>query len=493
MQKLLIVLLISLPAFVNSQSATVQKINQNTPPAASFEPLRFLAADEMMGRAATGPEIKIAARYIAEQFRMAGVKNLSGVNDYFQDVEIRMKFSATSGKMTIGAKDYELGKTLAQFAGKDIETSAGIIYAGNVSEKDIANLDVKGKIVVTELGSPESKGLEAFGAAEQKQKLLIAKGAIALVERYKDYGTPWEGIVGYCMNEHAAYFKAEESELPTFFISDSDSSLKSALSDKSLTASISVKGNKVIVYNGKNVLAYIEGTDPQLKKEFVALSAHYDHIGTDKNPKVADGKLDSIFNGTRDNAIGTTAVINAAKYFSKYPTKRSILLIAYTGEEIGLVGSHYFADHPPLPLKSIIYNLNIDNASYNDTTIVSVIGLGRTSADDHIKKGCAAYGLTAMPDPAPDQNFFDRSDNVSLAAVGIPAPTFSLGIRKFDEEIEKRYHNVTDEVGNFNLNYGLKYMRSFILAAQNIANDPKRPSWIKGDKYEAAWKSLYGK
>ncbi len=76
---------------------------------------------------------------------------------------------------------------------------------------------------------------------------------------------------------------------------------------------------------------------------------------------------------------------------------------------------------------------------------------------------------------------------------GVPAPTFSLGIKAFDEEIMKRYHQLSDEIGNFNLNYGLKYIRAFILAAQNIANDPKQPTWIKGDKYESAWKELYKK
>ena len=201
--------------------------------------------------------------------------------------------------------------------------------------------------------------------------------------------------------------------------------------------------------------------------------------------------MDSIYNGARDNAIGTTAVIDAARYFAQHPAKRSILFIAYTAEEIGEVGSKYFSLHPLVPLKQLVYNLNIDNANYNDTSIITVIGLGRTSADEDIKKACAAYHLTAMPDPAPEQNLFDRSDNANLADKGIPAPTFSLGIKKFDAEINKRYHQLSDEVGNFDLDYGLKYIRSFILAAKYIADNPAQPVWIKGDKYEAAWKELF--
>lgn len=90
----------------------------------------------------------------------------------------------------------------------------------------------------------------------------------------------------------------------------------------------------------------MEGTAPKLKNQFVVLSAHYDHIGVASEPKMVDGKLDSIYNGTRDNAIGVTAVINAARYFALHPAKRSVLFIAFTGEEMGLLGSKYFAAHP---------------------------------------------------------------------------------------------------------------------------------------------------
>lgn len=238
-------------------------------------------------------------------------------------------------------------------------------------------------------------------------------------------------------------------------------------------------------------MGWVEGTDASLKEQFIVLSAHYDHIGVANQPKMEEGKLDSIYNGARDNAIGTTAVINAARYFAQHPPKRSILFIAYTAEEIGLLGSQYFAANPTIQLNKVVYNLNIDNASYNDTSRVTVVGLGRTSADNDIKKACSVYGLTAMPDPAPEQNLFDRSDNVSLAAKGVPAPTFSLGIKKFDETITNRYHQLSDEVGNMDVSYAMKYMKSFILAAKYIADNPAQPKWKTGDKYEAAWKGLY--
>ena len=240
----------------------------------------------------------------------------------------------------------------------------------------------------------------------------------------------------------------------------------------------------------ENVMGWVEGTDPKLKNEFIVLSSHYDHLGVAKQPKMEEGKLDSIYNGTRDNAIGTTAVIDAARYFSKYPAKRSILFITFTGEELGLLGSKYFAEHPPMPLKQIVYDLNIDNASYNDTTAITLVGLGRTSADEDIQKACTVYGLSILPDPLGGR-LFKGSDNTPLAEKGIPAPTFSLGMRSFDQSILNRYHQLSDEVGNFNLNYGMKFIRAYILSAKNIADNPVQPEWKKGDEFEGVGKSLY--
>jgi Zn-dependent M28 family amino/carboxypeptidase len=199
------------------------------------------------------------------------------------------------------------------------------------------------------------------------------------------------------------------------------------------TAKLKIEGNEVRSIPAKNVMGIVEGTDAKLKEQYIVLSAHYDHLGVAAKPKMEEGKLDSIYNGARDNAI------NAARYFALHPPKRSVLFIAFTGEEMGLLGSKYFAAHSIIPLKQMVYNLNIDNASYNDASRVTVVGLGRTSADEDIQKACVAYGLTAMPDPAPEQNLFDRSDNVSLAIMGVPAPTFSLGIKQFDETITNRY------------------------------------------------------
>ena len=241
----------------------------------------------------------------------------------------------------------------------------------------------------------------------------------------------------------------------------------------------------------KNVIAWVEGTDKKLKKQFVVLSAHYDHLGVAAQPKMIEGKMDSIYNGARDNAVGVAAVINAATYFSKHPPKRSIMFIAFTAEEMGMLGSKYFADHPVIPFNKIVYNLNCDNGGYNDTTIFTIVGLGRTTADNDIKKACAMYNIKPTADPDSSLHLFDRSDNVNFAKKGVPAPTFGMGVTGFDEKVRRYYHQLSDEFSSMDADYILKYIRTYILTASNIANNSRQPMWMAGDKYEAAWKNLF--
>ena len=475
-----------------AQVDLVKEINQVNTPSKGLAALRFLASDELMGRATARPEIHVAARYIAESFRSSGLKEVPGTIDYFQNFDIRMAWPSNVGSLVVKGKNYELNKQLLEMSGKDVSITAPIVYVHHATEKDLSGLDLKGKIVLSDMGSSDnSTFMEGFFQGQAKRKAVQDKGALAIVERFNQKEVPWDDLRTYLNTEHPILEEESENLFPAILVNDQEDNLVSLIGTAEENATLNISGSRITQVPAKNVMAWIEGTDAALKKQFVVLTAHYDHLGVAKKPQMEEGKMDSIYNGARDNAIGTTAVLDAARFFAEHPPRRSMLFIAYTGEEIGEVGSWYFSNHPLIPLKQIVFNLNIDNASYNDTTIISVIGLGRTSADADIQKACRSYGLKAMPDPAPEQNLFDRSDNVNLAVKGIPAPCFSLGIKKFDDEINKRYHQLSDEVGNFNLRYAMKYINSFILASKLIADNPVQPTWVKGDKYEAAWKKLY--
>ena len=475
-----------------AQSNIKEDINRIDTASIALAPLRFLASDELMGRATARPEINIAARYISEAFRSMQLKECPNTTDYFQNFNIKMITYAKNGTFSINDQTYQTGTNIFQLNGEDINVTAPVVYIGFGSKEDFDKADVNGKIVITDFGLNASPGFrKGFSASPGKSKLAKEKGAIVLIQRISEHDAPWDRLKQNTSREHVV---ADENEVfPSFLLNDTIGMLKTLLQNKSLNATLTITGTQINTVKTKNVMGYIEGTDPKLKKQFIILSAHYDHLGVAKKPKMEEGKLDSIYNGARDNAIGVTAVMDAARYFAQHPPKRSVMFIAYTAEEIGEIGSKYFAAHPVIPLNQVVYNLNIDNGSYNDTNIVTVVGLGRTSVDDDFKKACTAYDLTAMPDPVPEQNLFDRSDNVNLAEKGIPAPTFSLGFTSFDSTITNRYHQMSDEVGNFNLSYAIKYIKAFILSAKYIADDKTQPTWTKGDKYEPAWKNLYQK
>lgn len=242
------------------------------------------------------------------------------------------------------------------------------------------------------------------------------------------------------------------------------------------------------VVNGKNIIGVVEGSDPNLRDEYLLLAAHYDHVGI--GPATTEG--DSIYNGARDNAIGVATIMAAGKYFADHPPKRSVILALWTAEELGLIGSGYFANNPAVPLDQIIYNLNIDGAGYNDTSKVTVVGLERTGAKSIFESSTQEFGLDVIPSPVPELGLFNRSDNVHFAQKGIPAPTFSPGFTAFDEEIQYYYHQPTDESDSINFEYVTDYAKAYILSAERIANTDEAPFWISGDEYESAGVELYG-
>ncbi|GAB3220981.1 M28 family peptidase [Algoriphagus aestuariicola] len=446
----------------------------------------YLASDELKGRDPARPEMKLAYTFIAEQLKKAGAKTLEGADGYYQNIPFRLSSPPKSGTISIGGTEFSQGKNLLVLDGKSFSGTYEIVDLGFGSEEDFAGKDLKGKIAITNVGAPNKLNPnQLFSEGRDKSKRAEAAGAVALIERFNVPSVPWQMISGFLNRAQMSVEQGAASDLPYIWIED----VKNQMTGENLkSAVVSVEGKVNTPVEGKNVVAWIEGTDPQLKNEYILLSAHYDHVGVG----TPDAEGDSIFNGARDNAVGTVAVINAAKYFTENPPKRSVLFALWTAEEKGLLGSAYFANNPLVPLDKIIYNLNIDNAGYNDTSIITVIGLGRTSADFLIEEAVSDFGLTAKADPSPEQGLYDRSDNVNFARKGIPAPSFTLGFTAFDDTIQQYYHKAADEVESFDLDYAKLYWKSYILSAEKIANWDQKPTWVAGDKYEEVGKTLYG-
>jgi hypothetical protein len=475
-----------------AQSAIIETITQTAEKPEIEMHLHFLASDEMMGRDTGSPHIKIASRYIAEYLRMHGVTPVPGYDSYFQEVPFIMSTVPDAGEMTLGDNRYQFREDFLVIESVPGKFTAPVIFAEHGLDSDIAELDLNGKIVVTLLGSPDDDS--RFGwyqNAVQKNSRLKEAGAVAVIELHDNPVNPWP-LLGNMMNRSRMVVNQSGRSgpgIPHILLNNLDGSKTNLIRGSTdIVSTITIEGTPARLFNDRNVIGYIEGTDPELKNEHILLSAHYDHVGV--IPGVTEGNY--IFNGARDNGVGTAAIMMAGKFLAQNPPKRSVIIAAWTAEERGLIGSRWYAENPMIPLNQTVYNLNIDGAGYNDTTMVTVIGLGRTEADDDLIASAAAFGLNAVPDPVPEQNLFNRSDNVNFARAGIPAPTYSLGFTAFDDEINKYYHQVTDTPESLNFNYITRYIRSYLLAAWKVGNADKAPFWNPGDVYEQAGIDLYG-
>lgn len=466
-----------------------KKINKKFDEKQAIKDLTYLTSDELMGRDPVRSEIVLAYTYIAKELEAAGAKTIPGADGYYQNIPFKLSSPPSKGAITIGDSTFLQGENLLVLDGQSISGKYELVDVGFGMEEDYVGKDLTGKIAVSSVGAPDRMSpSDLFSMGKEKTEIASSHGAVALIERFNNPSVPWKLVSNFLNRTQLGLDNGESGKLPYMWVEDAANDLEKVVTNKSHQANLDVEGKVSTLIDGKNVVAWIEGTDKTLKNEYVMLSAHYDHIGVGK----PDAQGDSIYNGARDNAVGTVAVMNAAKFFAKNPPKRSILLALWTAEEKGLLGSKYFADNPLVPLDQIIYNLNIDGAGYNDTSVITVIGLGRTTSDDLIVEAVDKFGLKAIPDPSPEQGLYDRSDNVSFAKHGIPAPTFSLGFTSFDDEINKYYHQAADEIDTMDLDYVTLYWKSFILAAQNIANAKDQPIWVAGDKYEEAGKALYG-
>ncbi|MBX2969505.1 MAG: M28 family peptidase [Cyclobacteriaceae bacterium] len=453
--------------------------------------LTFLAADEMRGRDTGSPELKIAGNYIANYFRQHGLKTVPGAEQFFQPVELERFSPARDATASIGDEKFLIKESLVIIDGADISWQGEFVYVGYGSTDELDKVDIKGKMVLALAGSKDSDNVnKIFSASTSKYDEVKARGGAGLVELLTFSQFPFPALANFFMGAPRWGLKSPGLTIPHVWLKPADVKKISFKEGEKYTGKLEIAGLKRELIEGRNVVGLIEGTDPKLKDEYVIVTAHYDHIGVGKP---SAGSQDSIFNGARDNAVGTVALLQTAKYLAQYPTKRSVLLVAVTSEEKGLLGSRWYADHPLVPLQKHVLNINCDGVGYNDKSIITSISLGRTTADEVIRKAIQPFVLGLGGDPDPKEGFYDRSDQVSFASKGVPAIKLQPGLAKMDDEIRKYYHRQADEVATLDFEYLTKFYRTFVHAVVLLANEPTPPFWIKGDKYEAAGKKLYNR
>jgi len=240
-----------------------------------------------------------------------------------------------------------------------------------------------------------------------------------------------------------------------------------------------------------NVIAKLEGSDPLLKGEYVVFSAHLDHLGRD-----ASAQGDGIYNGALDNASGSAIMLEMARAFSRMNPRprRSILFLSVTGEELGLLGSSYFAANPTVPKSSLVANVNTDEDQMLwPLRDVIALGADHSSIGAVVQTAARRMHLEVSPDPEPEKVEFVRSDQYSFVRQGIPALSISAGLKSTDPTIhpqslknqweETRYHQPSDDMQQPGLDFdsAADYARMVLLCGYLIAQDTDRPAWNAGD------------
>ena len=397
---------------------------------------------------------------------------------------------------------------------------------------DVAT-DLRGKIAVVLAGAPRSEREDFFPSAAsavyadgvRKARLLADRGAVAVVfvstpESLHIY--PWEERVRDSRSfEQFAWMEGDApgsepgsgSPVPLATLTPGaferllreagrkdtlDGLLEQSNRNSLRPFPLGLKatlatGAAVRRVESENVAGVLRGSDPERSREYVAVSAHLDHLG--RGPEVAG---DSIYNGALDDASGVASVIEIARAFAALARRppRSILFLGVTAEEKGLLGSDYYARHPTVPISSIVADVNSDGPTgwWRPRDVVA-LGVEHSSLEADAKSAAGALGLRLSPDPSPEQVYFIRSDQYSFVKVGIPSALPGVGYRDeagdekanratTDRWLEEKYHQPSDEwdakLDWENMAIEVRY---YFLLALSVALDPGRPAWKAGDAF----------
>lgn len=502
--------------------------------------IEFLADDLLLGRQPGSDGYNIASNYVASQFKQAGLIPAGTEDSYFQQVPLRQAFAVPdSVKMTLRqgeqSTEYvfvEQFYTSPSLVHVDSSVEAGLVFVGygidapELEHRDYENIDVEGKVVVQFAGQPHDFPSEEgahFASGPQKTQAAVRHGAVGIVtihtpraaQRYawdrirSRVGSPsmgwikkdgsvngqYEQIRGGAMLRHTAaggLFENSEYDIEALLARDNEGE---ALPAFELTGQIQLlQQSKHSALHSPNIAAMLPGSDPLLASEYVVYTAHLDHIGELHSEAYEGEQKDLVNNGAMDNASGVSVMLETARLFTegKKP-RRSILFVAVTAEEKGLVGSEYFAMNPTVPLESIVSVVNLDMPlllyEFGD---VIAFGAGHSSMGNTVREAASSQGIELSPDPFPEQNIFVRSDHYRFVQQGVPSVFLVTGMTSLDGSIDTRpifegflqdhYHKPSDDL-NLPINYraAAKFTRINTKIGELIANEPSRPSWHEGD------------
>ncbi len=495
----------------------------------------FLAADAREGRATGSPGYDQAADYVAERFQNLGLEPAGDNGTYFQRVPMIEGIRQQNGaSLKLHRENFVLEFVFeneflpgANYSQATHDITAGMVFVGQgifapeLNHNDFAGVSVRDKIAVVFGGAPEKFPITQrayYSASIEKHRQLSERGAVGVLylsSPEDEARYPWKKgsrnwmrpgmrlldknsvpIDGFPQLQASASINIEATRKlldGAKFSADVifDQINKGKLQAFDLPGTLHMTGSTQLrTLESRNVAGKLPGSDAKLAAEHIVFTGHLDHLGIGLP---VNG--DAIYNGAVDNALGIGVMLEAARSVSLLSTKpkRSMVFLALTGEEKGLLGANYFATHPTVPKSSIVANINIDMpVVLTELLDVITIGVDHSSLEKQVQQAATDVGFLLSPDPYPEEAVFVRSDQFAFVRQGIPAIYLVSGIIAKDPKIdgkkllenfiETHYHQPSDDISQ-----PIHYSTAAKMAALNarigqlVADDPYRPRWNLGD------------
>ena len=507
--------------------------------------IKVLASDEFEGRAPGSKGEELSVKYISEQFKALGLKPGNPNGSYTQEVPLAGIKTTPSARFDIKGQSMEL-----KFPQDYVASSARLQEAINVENSEVVfvgygivapefgwddykGTDVKGKTILMLINDPalpdpsdsaqldpkmfRGRAMTYYGRWTYKYEIAAEKGAAAavIIHETGPAAYPYSVVETSWSKENFEIDRPNKNmdqvsvrswvnldvakKLLAASGQDFDALKKAALRKDfkpvplGATATFNLK-QVVRSFESHNVVGKIDGSDPKLKDEWILYTAHWDHLG--KNPELEG---DQIFNGALDNASGVAAILELANAHMKLPkpTKRSVLFLATTAEEAGLLGAKYYAEHPLYLLEKTLVDINIDGTSvWGKSRDLEDISDGNSDLDDLLGEAAQRQGRVLVPNSKPERGSFYRADNFEFSKFGVPSlytgrgkdfpdkPGF--GEQKMEEFVAKHYHQPSDEVDpGWDLSGAAQDMQLLFEVGYRVANGDKWPEWKPGNEFKA--------
>ncbi|MEQ8208126.1 MAG: M28 family metallopeptidase [Woeseia sp.] len=532
-------------AFVGGCAPDSEKVTAPTSPDTALAAIttnelqahvEYLASDEMQGRMTGTAAYVTAANYVANEFEALGLTPGGEDNTWFQEVPLLAnRIDVDSASVTLHQDSGDSGLKWKEdflMAGDNVRDETFVrgevvyvgygIHAPDIGYSDYEGIDVNGKIIAIFSGAPDTfdhNERAYYSSSRTKSQEMVKRGAIgsiSLQSRLRQKQYPWKrltmnagrrpGMAWVNLSGEAADFNPEllgaatlSVDAATALFDTTPISFEQALDaaekgqPRSTALGVEVSLSRKTHHEhttSPNVIGILPGSDPELRSQYVVYSAHLDHVGTGAP---VDG--DDIYNGAYDNAMGVSLMIEAARAFAamEQPPKRSIMFIALTGEERGLLGSDYFAHYPTVPHSALTANVNLDMPLFlYPVADIIAFGAEHTTLGTTIDSAIAAENFTLTPDPIPEEVIFIRSDQYSFVRQGVPSvyliPGFSStdaeidGEKAFRDHLATHYHQPSDDMSRpFDWPSVLRFARANVRIGLAVANEEREPTWLPGD------------